>query len=221
MDWETTDDVNAMLEAVRGSASERKLLLFACGCCRLSESQVPAVGALADRFERQSDKPLSRDDRWSMLSVVGSAMLGDIAPMIERLLSGGENDPWSLAKNVAWLQRWMADAYRQDGEPLPEGIELSVRRPPLRTSKAQAEVLREIVANPIASTPFDPRWRTETVRGLAAAIDADGAWDRLPILADALQDAGCEDFGLLDHCRAENHVHRRGCWALDRVLERP
>jgi hypothetical protein len=46
------------------------------------------------------------------------------------------------------------------------------------------------------------------------------AFDRLPILADALQDAGCEDATILGHCRNTNHIHVRGCWACDLVLEK-
>jgi len=64
---------------------------------------------------------------------------------------------------------------------------------------------------------FPDRWRTEAVLGLAFGIRADGAFDRLPILADALEDAGCDDFLLLNHCRycAE---HTPECWALECVV---
>jgi hypothetical protein len=63
----------------------------------------------------------------------------------------------------------------------------------------------------------DPSWRNRDVMGLAAAIDAELAFDRLPILADALEDAGCADARLLAHCRGPGpHVHC--CWALDAVL---
>jgi hypothetical protein len=65
----------------------------------------------------------------------------------------------------------------------------------------------------------DPSWRTRDVMGVAAGIDAERAFDRLPILADALQDAGCEDARLLDHCRGPGpHVHC--CWALDSLLDK-
>jgi hypothetical protein len=52
-----------------------------------------------------------------------------------------------------------------------------------------------------------------------AAIAEDRAFDRLPILADALEDAGCDDGDLLAHLRGDG-PHVRGCWALDLVLER-
>jgi hypothetical protein len=40
----------------------------------------------------------------------------------------------------------------------------------------------------------------------------------MPILADALQDAGCDSADILEHCRDANATHVRGCWVLDRVL---
>jgi hypothetical protein len=61
---------------------------------------------------------------------------------------------------------------------------------------------------------IDPSWFTSTVRMLAEGIDAEHAFDRLPILADALQDAGCEHDDILTHCRS-NHRHVRRCWAID------
>jgi len=60
-------------------------------------------------------------------------------------------------------------------------------------------------------------WLTETVVTLAAGIVADCAFDRLPILADALEEAGCDDGEMLNHLRG-NRPHKRGCWVVDLVL---
>ncbi|MBA4064130.1 MAG: hypothetical protein C0501_10535 [Isosphaera sp.] len=62
-----------------------------------------------------------------------------------------------------------------------------------------------------------PAWRTSTVLALAQGIYGERAFDRLPILADALQDAGCEDADILAHCRGPG-PHARGCWVVDLVL---
>lgn len=82
-----------------------------------------------------------------------------------------------------------------------------------------ASVLREQLGNPFRPYPFDPRWRTETVVALASAIEADRAFDRMPILADALEEAGCDWPELLAHCR-DNPSHAPGCWVLDLILDR-
>lgn len=218
-EWETTDDLNAMLEAVRGKASDRKLLLFACGCCRLVEAQIPVAGYLAKRLEGDAGRSLSQDEKWSMLSVVSSAFLGNLHPLISRFLSGSDNEPWQLAKNVSSLIRMMTPA--QGHELTGEVLEISLGTEPPRKSFDQAEVLREVVANPFRDIDFRPEWRTETVLGIAESIDEASAWDRLPILADAIQDAGCEIEYVLEHCRNSLLTHRRGCWVLDLVLNRP
>jgi hypothetical protein len=63
----------------------------------------------------------------------------------------------------------------------------------------------------------DPSWRTRDVIALARGIDAERTFEGLPILADALEEAGCTDTRLLEHCRSPGpHVHC--CWALAAVL---
>ena len=71
-------------------------------------------------------------------------------------------------------------------------------------------------ANP-RPVAFDPRWRTADAVGLARGMYEDRALDRLPLLADALMDAGCADEQVLGHCRSEG-PHVRGCWVVDLVL---
>jgi hypothetical protein len=66
-------------------------------------------------------------------------------------------------------------------------------------------------------TLINPSWRSSTVVALARSIRKERAFDRLPILGDALEDAGCTDQEILAHCRiAESHI--RGCWAVDLLL---
>ena len=91
--------------------------------------------------------------------------------------------------------------------------------------KALGRFLHDLCGNPFRPVRFAPGWRTATVVGLAAAVDADRAFDRLPILADALLDADCDTEAVLRHCRGtEPHApdcpHARGCWVIDLILER-
>src|SRR5262249_43503842 len=64
-----------------------------------------------------------------------------------------------------------------------------------------ADLLREIVGNPFCPVARDPTWLTSDVLALAGGIYAERAFDRTPILADALQDAGCANDDVLNHCR--------------------
>jgi hypothetical protein len=78
-------------------------------------------------------------------------------------------------------------------------------------------LFHDIFPNPFRPVSLDPAWLTPTVVQLARGIYVDRAFDRLPILADALQDAGCENADVLDHCGGSG-PHARGCWAVDLVL---
>ena len=80
-----------------------------------------------------------------------------------------------------------------------------------------AMLLRDIVGNPFRPFSVDPAWLTSTVVTLATGIYEQRAFDRMPILADALQDAGCEDADILNHCRGGG-PHVRGCWVVDLLL---
>jgi hypothetical protein len=80
-----------------------------------------------------------------------------------------------------------------------------------------AAVLRDVFRHPFNSAAFNPAWRSADTTGLARAIYDDRAFERLPILADALMDAVCDDEDILNHCRSSG-PHVRGCWVVDLVL---
>jgi hypothetical protein len=82
----------------------------------------------------------------------------------------------------------------------------------------QAKILRDIIGNPFHRIVFDPAWLTSDVTLLARGIYDTRAFERMPILADALQDAGCDNEDILTHCRDANASHVRGCWVVDLVL---
>jgi hypothetical protein len=71
---------------------------------------------------------------------------------------------------------------------------------------------------PFSDATFDPAWRTSDVLLLAQGIYDAKTFDRMPILADALQDAGCDSEYILGHCRDTALAHVRGCWVVDLVL---
>src|SRR5262249_59559505 len=84
---------------------------------------------------------------------------------------------------------------------------------------AQWDRARCVFGNP-SRPPLEPPWaRAETVRQMAEVIADEGRFADLPILADALEDAGCSDEDVLMHCRGGG-PHGRGCWVLDVVLGR-
>lgn len=90
----------------------------------------------------------------------------------------------------------------------------------VREGSAQVHLLREIIGNPFRPVALAPELLTANA-GLAVALARtiydERAFERLPILGDALEDAGCADATILDHCRGPN-CHVRGCWLLDLIL---
>ena len=87
-----------------------------------------------------------------------------------------------------------------------------------QTTIVSAKLVRDIFGNPFSPVVFDPEWRTSTAVALAKQMYDARDFSAMPILADALQDAGCDNDDILNHCRDANGVHVRGCWIVDLVL---
>jgi hypothetical protein len=196
--WLACTNPTPMLRFLRGKASDRKLRLFACGCCRqlwdrlADERSRRAVEAA----ERYADGEIPFDECLRAADEAGAA--DD-----ER---GRRQNPFWAAQIAAGFTRAI-DAARQ---VLPNscGREL------------QAALLRDLFGNPFRPVAVDPAWLTwngGTVPRLAQAIYDERCFDRLPILADALEDAGCHDLAILTHCRGPG-PHVRGCWVVDALL---
>jgi hypothetical protein len=102
-------------------------------------------------------------------------------------------------------------------EPFPEWVSDPTE------AAGQADLVREVFGNPFRSLEVDPKWRTPTIHGLARTVYLErqmpaGTFDRerLGVLADALEDAGCA-LSLVAHLRSQG-LHPRGCWVLDLIL---
>jgi hypothetical protein len=108
---------------------------------------------------------------------------------------------------------------------LPPGLghECIDPRPLLYTNVAEhddhlvAQVYEDQFPNPFVPLEWNPEWFTSTVRDLAAHIYESRDFSVMPILGDALMDAGCDHQLIQDHCRTEK-PHARGCWVVDAIL---
>ena len=105
------------------------------------------------------------------------------------------------AKALEFVRR-MEEGRRQGGDDwaAEDQVEKAAK-------KQLARVLREVLGNPFKPPRFEPTWRTSTVVDLARGIFAERTFDRLPLLADALLDADCDEEQILRHCRG--HRDRR------------
>src|SRR5262249_42416774 len=220
--WLRCQDPGPMLEVVRDAASDRKLRLFVVACCRrvvdpvLHERSRTGV-ELAERFAEGRLSEAERELAQRQAAVPSRYEWGDLLPgdlgagaaafvLASRTREALENLPW----RAVWAQAVVAAHLR----PRDEWYLLTAAE-----RAAQADLVRCIFGNPFWPAFLDPYWLTwngGTVAAMARSIHEDRSWEDMPFLGDALAEAGCEDEGLLAHCRAP--VHARGCHLLDRIL---
>jgi hypothetical protein len=188
----------------------RKARLFAVACCRrishlLADTRSRAAVDIAEQYA---------DGTVSEATLRAAAQAAEAAHDAAFHAKGklGASGEWA-AEFAAYLNPFFAAsrasnfAYVAAGDGLQPGPEHA----------AQANLLRCILGNPFRPAQLDRCWLTSNVASLAESIYADQAFDRLPILADALEDAGCDNADILNHCRQPGE-HVRGCWVVDLVL---
>ncbi|WP_239465537.1 hypothetical protein [Gemmata sp. SH-PL17] len=125
-----------------------------------------------------------------------------------KFLSGGPHNVFHLPAGVSRLTPSRISAQ----------LALFVREFRLPTEDQLGALLQCVFGNPFRPVAFAPEWRTGTAVILAAQMYESRTFDAMPILADALQDAGCNNDDILDHCRDPKQIHVRGCWVVDLVL---
>jgi hypothetical protein len=106
---------------------------------------------------------------------------------------------------------------RRGGDVITEEQAIEVKREVDNFMASHTRLLREIFGNPFRPVSLNPTWHTTNVLALVQAIYDDRAFERMPILGDALEDAGCDNADILNHCRQPGE-HVRGCWVVDLIL---
>ena len=207
-------DPARMLEFLRNKASDRKLRLFGIYCCRhakltmdkRSQKALETVERYADCLRSKST--LSKAKRTANEVLQQFGRVRQRSELIVKWLCHVEVQP-----NIGPMSKESADdmASRQ-----PRHLMRATRR---LAQINQTRILRDIFGNPFHPIVIEPRWRTAEILTIARTLYDDRAFDRLPILADALQDAGCDDAEILGHCRSGGE-HVRGCWVVDLLLGR-
>jgi hypothetical protein len=204
-EWPTTTNPGRMLRFVMPRRPKRKLALFGVACAhripRLSREAASAAAVAVS--ERYADR---------------HARVGELRAALRR--AGPPPGDYS-SYTRAELDRYLAEhAVLCNAASNAELVsEYALKAAPDRAAeeRAQCDLLREVFGNPFRNVRLRKDWLTSAVVPLAEGIYAGRAFDRLPILADALQDAGCADEDVLNHCRGGG-VHVRGCWVIDLLL---
>jgi hypothetical protein len=162
--------------------------------------------------------PVVQRNAWD--AAEGSA--DDAAGMIANAVLGLDQEKyqaWQSAWDSAWLQQGyhLSEAKNIADANMPAEWVASGKSASSAERKYQSLVFRDIFADPFRLVTVEPSWATPSVVQLAQAVYDDRAFDRLPILADALHEAGCDNADILDHCRKPGE-HAKGCWVVDLLL---
>lgn len=230
-----SDNPLDMIDALRGEGRARKLRLFAVTCCRRaweayrkpgeSPEVHPAI-LVSERFaDGLAGKKQLRAER-SRLGPAGSSstrasMFKALSAVIDRgAADAAQWTAWHAAEYFAYRQVETEDfahlKVETDLLDIPEAHKafLSGRR---AEEQVQVSLLCEIIGNPFHHPRFELSALSPTVRAFAHAIDVERAFDRMPILGDALEEAGYDRPDILSHCRGPS-PHVRGCWVVDLLL---
>jgi hypothetical protein len=226
--WLSWADPLPMMEFLRGKASDRKLRLFACACCRRiwhlmvderSRKQVEISEAFADGNATLAELRGAVHAAFDVLVEVNGG--AEVAAAYAGNLVSGDGDMFANWTYHDYAVRAIESAaaavspYKHTPGVYPRVSEVATRSVTEHT--AQAGLARCVFGNPFRPYSFDPRWLNSNVVDLARTIYDEPAFERLPILADALMDAGCADEAVFSHCRSDG-PHVRGCWVVDLIL---
>ena len=202
---EPTDSLGRLLSARRTGL--RKFRLFTVACCRADFDLItdPNCRELMDLAEQFAD------------GEVPAVAVAELRRKVHRwaaqqphitLEPTNELDP-DPDGHKRWMRIWAA---YQTAKPTGRPVFGFTNHFPYRP------LLADIVGPSPMFAIFSPEWRTDTAVSLARGMYDSRDFSAMPILADALQDAGCDSADILNHCRDAKQVHIRGCWVVDLVL---
>jgi hypothetical protein len=223
--WLSATDPQMMVEFLRasGRASKRKFRLFACACGRriwhlLTDERSKEAIEVAERFV---DGLAGDEELQNAMRAADQAR----HEFEEARSTRQENNADHAAGCAVWA------AYYNDFPNWgPEEAALArmwenvQRGMPWELAKAQEQaqqcgLVRDLFGNPFHPSIIDPSWRTLDVVTLAGHIYFDRAFEQMQELADALEDACCDNADVLTHCRSGG-THVRGCWVVDLLLQK-
>jgi hypothetical protein len=247
-EWLACTDLDVLLARLRRwQPSPRKLRLFAVACCRriwplLDDAAGRSQEAVlvSERFAdgRASRGELLRAADRATFFTADPAEVGK--PADHPFLPSEESYWWTDSPNAATAARCTAFTER---DPFDVAAAVSnvaayaslgaaaaaARRPaeigPLSDAEraAQCDLLRDVFGNPFRPVFMEPAWLAAdggVVTAVARGLYEGDALGQLPILADVLEEVGCTDAMILGHARRAG-PHVRGCWLVDRVLDKP
>jgi hypothetical protein len=238
--WLACEDPEEMLEMVKDRVSVRKMRLVGVACCRRISHlfHAKACHRGVEVAERFADGLATAEERLAAYCAVGKlkerghvlfahatlwrnrtacmsalSVYEALMPDDALLLDGGGTATYRAA-GAAFDGAYEAVGTRDEAAP-DAGLAASEAE-----VAAQVRLVRDVMGNPFRPVRVNPEWLARDgglVPRLARGIYEERAFERMPVLADALEEAGCDDPEMLAHAR-EQGDHVRGCWLLDALL---
>jgi len=217
-EWLACVEPTPMLEFLRDKISDRKLRLFGVACARrvshlLADDRSRRAIEVAEQL---AEGLVAEEERQE-------AFRSGMDVVIEKV-----HQPYGIATTramaayrPAFRQAMSAALYAAESAAGSAGSHgrRAASGEQARQHKEQVVLARDIFGNPFRPFILGPAWLTFTVVQLSQAIYAERAFDTMPILADAMEEAGCNSEEILQHCRADGD-HVRGCWVVDLLTGR-
>ena len=201
-DW--LDNPLRCLDQLQHHNDFRRLRLFGCACFQRRYEPITDTEILIalEMIYRYADRTIDPSELSNIKSQIRNERKGRSHEFIEDitflLLPDGCTS--SHPGHMVSRRNWGNESRRQLKEIIP-----------------QTTFLHDIFGNPFLPITFNPVWLTPTVKRLAQTAYEERRFDLMPILADALEEAGCDNADILDHCRTFP-VHVLGCWVVDKIL---
>jgi hypothetical protein len=243
--WLTRNDLSYLSGVVSASSTLRQRRLLGCACIRRTWAQLAdhRTRELVEVLEAVADYEANREqlkvavraaedairevrirvakDVWFSDSVPAwVAADGDEAEVWTQSAAGGHPEVVRAEAVVqyAQLKGFGSLSVEQIASSVPWRLPYWVTGATEGENAARCALVGDIFGNPFRPVAFSPSWRTDTAVSLARQMYESREFLLMPILADALQDAGCSHPDVLDHCHDPAGAHVRGCWVVDLVL---
>jgi hypothetical protein len=231
-DWESANESHSMLDALRNPAHNRKHQLLTVAWCRYIPGLIEKAirRTVVDTVEMIADGLVKEEERQAVLKRFQATIRYRSAPN----MFGIAGPPLDMAALYA-IQTDFGPAYCAGNCLLEIQSMVTLRHERVTESRdfdgiessswqderpKYCDFIRDIFGNPFRPVTTDPAWLTwndGTARKLAQTIYDERRFELLPILADALEESGCDNADILTHCRGPGpHVH--GCWVVDLLL---
>lgn len=222
--WQSADSILGLLSYLPPDRPERKLRLFGLACCKrvahlmTDREAIDALERIQECIEsrtmnvvleeiRSSSQRLADRADAAVIMGQGKSELGEDGHIHFANCSPyamANPRPAQAALDVSSRVRWALDYIGIDRD---------------QEMKEHCGIFRDILGNPFRPVALDPRWLTSTVLDLANLIYSERQFERMPLLGDALMDAGCDNDEVIKHCHGPG-PHVLGCWVVDLLLRK-